>query len=153
MKQISRKLENIYIPPIVARPSPPLFLAACITFAFTIAALRHSHRHDRFQDHFLFASIVVGIATASISDNFLMRVKTLVPWSVIFALALSSFAHRVLGLFTKTGIDASGGVGEWESGRGDVKNMVGGRKSRIEGLDQSIKEISTKHTHQELRSS
>ena len=86
---------------------------------------------------------MVQIATALVSDNFLMRVKTLVPWSVIFGIVLSSFAHRVLGLFTKTGIDASGGVGEWENAREDVKNMVGGRESRIEGLNQSIEEIST----------
>lgn len=112
LKQILRILEAIHTLPIVENPPAPLFLAACITFAFAAAAFQYSRRHDPFQDQFILSSVVVAIVLPWASDNFLMMVKSLVPWSVIFALMLSSLAHHVLGPLSKSKIDASRGIAE-----------------------------------------
>ncbi|KAH8820614.1 hypothetical protein F5884DRAFT_849869 [Xylogone sp. PMI_703] len=121
-KQISQKLEEIHIPQIVENPPPPVFLAACISFAFAITAFRYSHRHDSFQDHIVGTSVIIGIVAASVSEDFLRGIKTAIPWSVIFALVLSSLLHRIVSLTSTTKININRGIAEeslWtESGKG-----------------------------------
>lgn len=103
------------IPRIIENPPPPLTLAACLGLVFAIAAFRHSHKHDLYQDHITGAGILVGIVVASVLDDPLIAAKTMIPSSAICAMILSALGHRVLKLFAEAEIiDAGGGVAEKE---------------------------------------
>lgn len=131
------KSRSFHFSSIIEKPSPPVFLAACIAFAFAVAAFRYSHRQDPFEDHFIVTSIMVAIYLSWASENFLMTVKSMVPWSVILGLILSSLAHRVLGSFSKARFDASGGIAE------EMQTVWWREKG--EGSNRSLAEISFKN--------
>jgi hypothetical protein len=96
--QLPYPIDSLQIPKLLSDPPPILFLASCLSFAFAIAALRHSHRADRYQDRIISAGIVLGLAAALQADDFLMESKSYMAWSTILALLFSALIHRVLSL-------------------------------------------------------
>jgi hypothetical protein len=98
--KISNFLPDIHVPEPLSDPSPLLFLAACIIFAFSIAAVRYSHRADRHQDRILILGVLSGILAACFqNENFLMVLKGYLARFTILALLVSALAHRALRLW------------------------------------------------------
>lgn len=96
-----------------------------MAFAFPITYLRYTNRTDNYQDEIIAGGMILTVAAASMSGNVWETAMTLLPWSIILGLVLSSLIHRVFGFGRSSGESLVEGTSEldlWldEKGRDDA---------------------------------
>jgi hypothetical protein len=97
--RIASLLDTLHTIRLPKDPSPQLFLAACLFFAFTIGALQHSHKADTYFNRILILGLITGCAAAFQTTNVLMGLKSYLAWSAILALLLSALVHLAITLW------------------------------------------------------
>jgi hypothetical protein len=91
--RIESILDKLHKTRLVEDPSPQLFLAACVFFAFAMAAVQHSHKADIYFNRILTMGMAVACLLAFQTSNVVMGLKRYLAWSIIFALLFSALFH------------------------------------------------------------
>lgn len=97
--RIASLADTLHLPQLLEDPSPQLFLAACLAFAFAVAALQHLHKKDLYMNRILVSGLILGCAAAYQSTNSVMELKSYLAWSAIIALLLNVLVHLALRLW------------------------------------------------------
>jgi hypothetical protein len=99
--RIASLADTLHVLRLLEDPSPQLFLAACLAFAFAVAVLQHLHKKDIYLNRILVSGLIVGCAAAFQSTNALMELKSYLAWSAILALLLNGLVHLALRLWQR----------------------------------------------------
>ncbi|PMD21991.1 hypothetical protein NA56DRAFT_645209 [Hyaloscypha hepaticicola] len=97
--RIASLADTLHLPQLLEDPSPQLFFAACLAFAFAVAALQHLHKKDLYMNRILVSGLILGCAAAYQSTNSVMELKSYLAWSAIIALLLNVLVHLALRLW------------------------------------------------------
>ncbi|KAE9370442.1 hypothetical protein N431DRAFT_34460 [Stipitochalara longipes BDJ] len=112
--RIDSLFDTLHISQLFEDPPPQLFLAACLSFAFAIAALQHLYKADIYLSRILVLGLMVGCALAFQTTSPLMELKSYLAWSVILAVLLSVVVHWAMRLWQDLrGLDARHEMEVW----------------------------------------
>ncbi|KAL2067549.1 hypothetical protein VTL71DRAFT_1974 [Oculimacula yallundae] len=96
-KNYTSLVERAPIPNFLAMPHPHLLLIATIVFAFPITYLRYTNRKDKYQDEILVGCMILIVTAASMFGDVWEMGMSLLPWSIVLGLVVSSMLHWAFG--------------------------------------------------------
>ncbi|PQE05335.1 hypothetical protein CJF31_00008867 [Rutstroemia sp. NJR-2017a BVV2] len=97
LKKFVSLVEGVCRPSFLSKPHPFLLLFTNVVFAFPITYLRHTNGTDKHQDDIIAGGLILMITAASMTGNVWETAMTLLPWSIILGLLLSSLIHQGFG--------------------------------------------------------